>query len=221
MINFFKKQTKYPFDINGLLTEKSDFDHVVCDIKTEQTTELETLNLLFEKLPEHLEIFFFDHFHPTISDPGAYVSVRQLNGEFYYWLGNHGWTSRKYWTTSNYCAKYLLKNWNFNKDTLRVSVAYGNNKPKDIEKEKLWDYQLTELEKSDWNYVLYEVNGNLLLSVLSGGVGLFELNVLLNDQQQKEYHENGSSVIEKITEEIRDNQNKYSEKNIEIRIRKK
>ena len=68
---------------------------------------------------------------------------------------------------------------------------------------------------------LYEVNGNLLLSVLSGGVGLFELNVLLNDQQQKEYHKNGSSVIEKITEEIRDNQNKYSEKNIEIRIRKK
>ena len=221
MINFFKKSSKYPFEISGLLTEKSDFDHVVCDIKVDQIPEVETLNLLFENLPEHLEIFFFDHFHPTISDPGAYVSVRQLNGKFYYWLGNHGWISSKYWTTSNYCAKYLLKNWNFNKDTLKVCVAFGNDKLKDIEKEKLWDYQLTEVEKRDLNYVLYEVNGNLLLSVLSGEIGLYELNILLNDQQQKEFNKNGSSIIDQIAKEIRENQNKFFEKNIEIRFRKK
>jgi len=87
--------------------------------------------------------------------------------------------------------------------------------------EKIWDYQLTELEKKDWNYVLYKVNGDLLLSVISGGVGLFELNILLNDQQQKEYEKNGSTIIEQIAKEIRENQNKYSKKNIEIRIKKK
>lgn len=221
MFNFLKKSTKYPFDVDGLITEKSKFDHVVCSIEIDQIPEIETLNFLFENLPEHLEIFFFDHFHPTISDPGAYVSVRQMNGKFYYWLGNHGWSSKKYWTTSNYCSKYLFKNWKFNKDTLRVSVAYGANKSENIEKEKFWNYQLTEIEKSNWNYILYEVNGSLLLSSLSGGVGLSEMNILLDDNQQKEYEKKGSSIIENLAKYIRENQNKFLEKSIEIRTRKK
>ncbi len=210
--------TNYPFNIQGLSTKKSEFDQVICTIETEQIPELETLNSLFEHLPESLEIFFFDHFHPTISDPGAYVSVRKQNGKLYYWLGNHGWSSSRYWTTPNYCAKYLLKNWSYNKDTLRVSVAFGSINSENIETEKLWEYQLTEVEKSPWNYVLYEANGNLLLSVLSGSVGLFDVNILLHDQQQQAYKTEGSSLIEAIAKEIRENPNKFAEQHIEIRV---
>lgn len=217
MHNIFNRNKNYPFNINGLLTEKSDFDHIVCHIKVEQVPELETLQLLFRNLPEQLEIFFFDHFHPTISDPRAYVTVRQVDGNFYYWLGNHGWTSDKYWTTTDYCAKYLLKNWSFNEEILNVSLAYGNSNQSDIQKERLWTYQLTELEKSDWDYVLYEVNGNLLLSVLAGKAGLYELNIFLDDQQQKDYKNRGAVAIKQVARVIRENQNKYSEKSIEVR----
>jgi hypothetical protein len=58
------------------------------------------------------------------------------------------------------------------------------------------------------------------MSVLSGSVGLFELNILLDDQQQQAYKTEGSTLIEAIAKEIRENPNKYVEQHIEIRLSK-
>lgn len=222
MANLFKKAANYPFDIKGIVTKKSGREPTIGYIETENIPELETLYSLFGNLPKHLKIFFFDNFFPTISDPGAYVSVGQMGGRFYYRLGNHGWSSDEYWTTAEYCSRYLLKNWKFNKEGLpRIDRNPGNDKLENIEKEKIWDIQLKEVESNNRNYILYEVNGNLLLSVLLDDDRLFKLNILLNNREQIEYEENGKFFLEKKFKDIQDNQALYSGKSIEIRRHKK
>lgn len=53
----------------------------------------ETFLSLFAWLPEAYELRFYDRFYPSVSDPGAYVSVRRNGCGFVYQLANHGWSS--------------------------------------------------------------------------------------------------------------------------------
>jgi|GEM_PF-4195781 len=53
----------------------------------------ETFRSLLAWLPEACELRFYDQFYPSVSDPGAYVSVRRKGRAFTYRLANHGWSS--------------------------------------------------------------------------------------------------------------------------------
>ncbi|KRB03212.1 hypothetical protein [Lysobacter sp. Root690] len=53
----------------------------------------ETFLSLLAWLPEAYELRFYDQFYPSVSDPGAYVSVRRKGRGFVYQLANHGWSS--------------------------------------------------------------------------------------------------------------------------------
>ncbi|QWF17695.1 hypothetical protein [Lysobacter capsici] len=53
----------------------------------------ETFLSLLTWLPEACELRFYDRFYPSVSDPGAYVSVRREGRGFVHQLANHGWSS--------------------------------------------------------------------------------------------------------------------------------
>ncbi len=223
-MNIFKKiinNKNYPFHIDGLKTYDSAYDYIICNIDTSIAPNINSIDKLFSDLPQDIEIFFYDNFHPTFSDPGAYVTARKNGDKYIYYLGNHGWSSSKYWTTKDYLVNYLFKNWNFNKDTLRISKAFSKINKENIENEKLWDSQLTEVLNKNWTYKLYEVNGNHLLSVVCGTVGIFDINIFLDSREYLEYKEKGEDIIDKLAEKIRCSPDDYRSKNITIRQSKK
>ncbi|MBL4866789.1 MAG: hypothetical protein JKY67_10500 [Pseudomonadales bacterium] len=43
---------------------------------------------------------------------------------------------------------------------------------------------MKELVKKKWSYVLYEDGGDYILSVMSGGVGLYEIKVYLSSEEK-------------------------------------
>lgn len=53
----------------------------------------ETFLSLLAWLPEAFELRFYDRFYPSVSDPGAYVSLRRKGRAFVCRLANHGWSS--------------------------------------------------------------------------------------------------------------------------------
>jgi len=221
LLNKIFGNKSYPFDIDGLNFLKSEYDYIVCNIDTSDSPDIEMIEKLFANLPHDLEIFFFDKFHPTLSDPGAYVTARKVNDIFIYYLGNHGWTSSKYWTTKEYLVNYLLKNWSYNQDILRISKVFNEINSEGVENEIIWDTQLTEILNKDWTYKLYEVNGNYLLSVICGSVGLFDRNIVLNSDMTLDYKNNGIAVIDKMAEKIRYSPNDYEKEHVTIRQSKK
>jgi len=48
---------------------------------------------LLRWLPEGWDLEFYDQYYPSMSDPGAYVSVQRSGDLYVYWLGNHGWSA--------------------------------------------------------------------------------------------------------------------------------
>ena len=90
-----------------------------------------------------------------------------------------------------------------------------------MENEIIWDTQLTEILNKDWTYKLYEVNGNYLLSVICGSVGLFDRNIVLNSDMTLDYKNNGIAVIDKMAEKIRYSPNDYEKEHVTIRQSKK
>ncbi|WP_319499665.1 hypothetical protein [uncultured Draconibacterium sp.] len=207
----------YPFDIDGLKFLKREYEYIVCNIDTSVTPDIVLIEKLFANLPHDLEIFFFDKFHPTLSDPGAYVTARKVNDRFVYYLGNHGWTSSKYWTSKEYLVNYLLKNWTYNQDILRISKVFSEINSDSVENENIWDTQLTEVFNKDWTYKLYEVNGSYLLSVICGTVGLFDRNIVLSADLTLDYKNKGIAAIDKLAEKIRHSPNDYEKEHVTIR----
>lgn len=57
-------------------------------------------------------IFFWNFFHVTISDPGAYVIAYVLNQDrAVYEEGNHGWSSEYKAISLQELAELIIKNW--------------------------------------------------------------------------------------------------------------
>lgn len=61
-----------------------------------------------------------------------------------------------------------------------------------------------ELLKSNWNYTLTDDNGKLILSVLAGTVGLYEIDIELNNDQVRLYQQDGKEYIDKLANDVRD-----------------
>ncbi len=56
------------------------------------TTHANIVRLL-EWLPPAHELAFYDQYYPSLSDPGAYISIQRKDAIFMYFMGNHGWSS--------------------------------------------------------------------------------------------------------------------------------
>ena len=73
---------------------------------------------------------------------------------------------------------------------------------------------MKELARSNWNYILYEDDENLLLSVVCGSIGLFDRNISLNAVEKKSYLKEGIIYIEKLAVLIRKDPKKYEFRHI-------
>lgn len=57
--------------------------------------------------------------------------------------------------------------------------------------------------KKRMEYILYEDKGKYLLSVVCGTVGMFEINIYLNQEEMKQFEKNGEVFIKILAERIR------------------
>lgn len=71
------------------------------------------------------------------------------------------------------------------------------------------------VSQEPWNYTLYEINGSLVLSVLCGSVGLFELNIPLTESESDNV-KSDTDALKSMVNEIRNKPDFYSARSIKI-----
>jgi hypothetical protein len=68
---------------------------------------------------------------------------------------------------------------------------------------------MKELIKSNWNYILHEKDGRLILSVVCGGVALFEREIVLNKEEQSAFEKHGQEYLNTLADAVRNNPVKF------------
>ena len=75
---------------------------------------------------------------------------------------------------------------------------------------------MKEISRRKWTYILYEINGQLLFSVVCGTVGLFDRNIYLNEEEIKMYNEKKDAFLDLLSEKIRNNPEKFEDRYIKM-----
>ena len=70
------------------------------------------------------------------------------------------------------------------------------------------------LRNMDRMYKLYEDGEQLVLSVVCGGIGMFEAKVVLTDGEKADYEEQGESYLDDLAYDIGKDQSKYADRMI-------
>jgi len=73
---------------------------------------------------------------------------------------------------------------------------------------------MKEILRYQWNYILCETEGGLLLSVICGTAALYETNIFLNENETENYNDRGKEFIQELAEKIRNNPDSYRERYI-------
>jgi hypothetical protein len=71
-----------------------------------------------------------------------------------------------------------------------------------------------EILNSKWDYILYQKENKLLLSVVSGTVGLFDRNIYLTDQEGNSFESDGEVFIKKLAKDINNDPSKYESRHV-------
>lgn len=69
----------------------------------------EALKSMLMNLDERYEQYFYDPDYPSVSEPGAYVTIRRESGRYLLYRGNHGWSSGWQPETAVSILTYLLQ----------------------------------------------------------------------------------------------------------------
>jgi hypothetical protein len=67
-----------------------------------------------------------------------------------------------------------------------------------------------------WDFTLYEDGDRLILSVLAGGVGLFEVPVALAPDEVAAWHEHGVAGLQPLIKKIRGNPGSFASRRIQF-----
>jgi hypothetical protein len=65
------------------------------------------------------------------------------------------------------------------------------------------------LLKKDWSYTLKRNGSDLTLSVLCGTVGLYEVSIILNENENELFLKQGENFIDTLANNIRSNPESY------------
>lgn len=65
-----------------------------------------------------------------------------------------------------------------------------------------------------WAYSLYECDGNYLLDVLCGGVGMYQLKIWLSSSEKEDFLKQGDAYIDRLSKSIQRSPDSYKERNI-------
>lgn len=56
--------------------------------------------------------------------------------------------------------------------------------------------------KKPWGYTFFNQDGQIYLSVVCGGVGIFKIKIQLTDDENLMYKEEGTSYVDKLAKQI-------------------
>ena len=74
---------------------------------------------------------------------------------------------------------------------------------------------MTELAKESWNYTLSANEaGDLLFSVVSGSVGLYEFTVQLTTEEATQYQKIGKPYLAELANEIRTHESRFQARRV-------
>jgi hypothetical protein len=66
---------------------------------------------------------------------------------------------------------------------------------------------MKEIAKEPWNYVFSEdASGHYILTVVCGGVGVYEVTIRLNASQSESYKSDGLAYVAGLAEQVRHDQ---------------
>jgi len=65
-----------------------------------------------------------------------------------------------------------------------------------------------------WDYSLFESDGNYLLEVLCGGVGMYQLKIWLNASEKESYLKQGDEYIDSLSKSIQRSPNSYKDRSV-------
>jgi hypothetical protein len=68
------------------------------------------------------------------------------------------------------------------------------------------------LIKKDWDYTFIKSNDKYVLSVLCGTIGLFEIEIVLNNEENEEYRIKGNEYIDSLAKRIQNNPSVWMER---------
>lgn len=179
----------------------------------------ENLDFLLDYFPQYRSLFFFDHFFPQRSDPGAYVTVYRYKYEYAYWLGNHGWTTLNRFQKINkyFLKRYILKNIKYNEN----NFGFGRlgEKEDQITKKLVQEFYIEkQLRILDYpNQKLFEVNGYYLIQIEPEQSPLKQLlsktqeptYIKLNEEQTEIFESSNDKKTNHMFEDLIRNQSKY------------
>ncbi len=92
---------------------------------------------LLQWLPPNYKLQFYDQYYPSMSDPGAYVTVFRKDNLFIYKLGNHGWSGE----------------WSRQSVELLASWLFLNLEKKDGGSDNLSLIDIRKVEKTPWDRI--------------------------------------------------------------------
>ncbi len=70
---------------------------------------------------------------------------------------------------------------------------------------------MKELAKESWNYRLTETeSGELIFSVVSGSVGMYEISIRLTADEIRCYQKQGNLYLKTLADDIRSNESRFS-----------
>lgn len=187
----------------------------------------ENLDFLLDYFPQYRSLFFYDHYFPQRSDPGAYVTVYRYKYEYAYWLGNHGWTTlNRFQKISKYFLKrYILKNIKYNEN----NFGFGRigEKEDQITKKLVQEFYIkSQLKTIDYpKQKVFEVNGYYLLQIEPNQTALEQIlsqiqeptYIKLNEEQIQIFESSNDKKTNLMFEDIIRNQPKYKSQLCEVK----
>lgn len=73
---------------------------------------------------------------------------------------------------------------------------------------------MEEVSGKHWDHILYRDGDSLILSVVCGTVGIFEVNIKLDDNEAGHYAEQGEAYLAMLAQSVRNNPNAYASRRI-------
>lgn len=75
---------------------------------------------------------------------------------------------------------------------------------------------MKKLIDKGWEYILYQTDdNNLILSVVCGTVGLYDMNIQLNEEEKLQFQKDGTKFIDDLAMNVSSNPPKYERRHIQ------
>jgi hypothetical protein len=73
---------------------------------------------------------------------------------------------------------------------------------------------MRKITEKSWVYSLYENDTDIILSIVCGTVGIFEINIVLNSFEKEQFLVEGDIFIERLVQDVQNKPNLYTSRHI-------